>query len=60
MGMKNHELVPTVLIASIAHELRNCGVGKKLRDLAEHRLVAYERGRRRMLRKLLPENNLAV
>uniref|UniRef100_A0A914VNT4 Hypoxanthine phosphoribosyltransferase n=1 Tax=Plectus sambesii TaxID=2011161 RepID=A0A914VNT4_9BILA len=45
MGMKNHELVPTELIASVAN-IHHGSVAKRLRDLAEHRLVSHERGRR--------------
>nr|CAG4651742.1 EOG090X04DJ [Triops cancriformis] len=44
MGMKNHELVPGPLVATIAC-LRHGGVHKTLRELAKHRLVAYERGK---------------
>jgi len=43
MGMKNHELVPGSLIASIA-SLRHGGVHKLLKELCKHRLLAYERG----------------
>ena len=42
--MKNHEIVPGTLIASIAH-LRHGGVHKILRELCKHRLVSYERGK---------------
>ena len=45
MGMKNHELVPGSLIASIA-SLRHGGVHKILRELSKHRLLSYERGNR--------------
>ncbi|GIX98146.1 hypothetical protein CEXT_190461, partial [Caerostris extrusa] len=45
MGMKNHEIVPEHLVFSIAH-LKCGGVHKRLMNLAKHRLVAYERGRR--------------
>lgn len=44
MGMKNHELVPGSLIASIAN-LRHGGVHKLLKELSKHRLVSYERGK---------------
>nr|CAG4643875.1 EOG090X04DJ [Lepidurus arcticus] len=44
MGMKNHELVPGPLVATIA-SLKHGGVHKMLRELAKHRLVAYERGK---------------
>jgi len=43
MGMKNHELVPGALIASIA-SLRHGGVHKILRELSKNRLLSYERG----------------
>ncbi|XP_003216424.1 serine/threonine-protein kinase RIO2 [Anolis carolinensis] len=42
MGMKNHEIVPPSLIASIA-SLKHGGCNKLLRELAKHRLLAYER-----------------
>ena len=45
MGMKNHEIVPGSLIASIA-SLRHGGVHKILKDLSKHRLLSYERGNR--------------
>ena len=45
MGMKNHELVPGSLIASIA-SLRHGGVHKILKELSKHRLLSYERGNR--------------
>ena len=41
MGMKNHEIVPAPLIASIA-SLKGGGVHKILKELHKHRLVAYE------------------
>ncbi|RZF34041.1 hypothetical protein LSTR_LSTR015724 [Laodelphax striatellus] len=44
MGMKNHELVPGSLAASIAN-LRHGGVHKLLRELCKHRLLSYERGK---------------
>ncbi|XP_047004277.1 serine/threonine-protein kinase RIO2 [Schistocerca americana] len=45
MGMKNHELVPAPLAASIAN-LQHGGVHKVLEDLCKHRLLSYERGKR--------------
>ncbi|KAM9100026.1 serine/threonine-protein kinase RIO2 [Sarcophilus harrisii] len=42
MGMKNHEIVPGSLIASIA-SLKHGGCNKILRELAKHKLLAYER-----------------
>jgi len=45
MGMKNHELVPGALVASIAN-LRGGGVHKLLRELCKHKLVTYERGKK--------------
>ncbi|KAI5088404.1 serine/threonine-protein kinase RIO2 [Silurus meridionalis] len=42
MGMKNHEIVPVSLIASIA-SLRHGGCNKVLRELVKHKLLAYER-----------------
>ncbi|KAM3960446.1 uncharacterized protein ACR2FA_000379 [Aphomia sociella] len=44
MGMKNHELVPGSLVASIAN-LRHGGVHKLLKELCKHRLLTYERGK---------------
>ena len=44
--MKNHELVTGPLVAQLAN-LRSGGVCKKLRkELCEHRLAAYERGKK--------------
>lgn len=45
MGMKNHELVPGPLVASIA-SLQHGGVHKLLRELCKHRLLSYERGKK--------------
>lgn len=45
MGMKNHELVPGSLAASIAN-LKAGGVHKLLRELCKHKLLSYERGRK--------------
>ncbi|XP_031632714.1 serine/threonine-protein kinase rio2 [Contarinia nasturtii] len=45
MGMKNHELVPASLAASIAN-LKSGGVHKLLRELCKHKLLSYERGRK--------------
>lgn len=45
MGMRNHELVPKPLINSIA-TLRFGGCGKLLVNLTQHKLLAYERGKR--------------
>ncbi|XP_056369002.1 serine/threonine-protein kinase RIO2 isoform X2 [Oenanthe melanoleuca] len=42
MGMKNHEIVPASLIASIA-SLKHGGCNKILRELTKHKLLAYER-----------------
>ncbi|NWU41363.1 RIOK2 kinase, partial [Hylia prasina] len=42
MGMKNHEIVPASLIASIA-SLKHGGCNKILRELAKHKLLAYQR-----------------
>ncbi|KAM8792732.1 serine/threonine-protein kinase RIO2 [Eudromia elegans] len=42
MGMKNHEIVPASLVATIA-SLKHGGCNKTLRELAKHKLVAYER-----------------
>ncbi|NWX23320.1 RIOK2 kinase, partial [Aegotheles bennettii] len=42
MGMKNHEIVPASLIASIA-SLKHGGCNKILRELVKHKLLAYER-----------------
>ncbi|XP_063696316.1 uncharacterized protein LOC134827552 [Culicoides brevitarsis] len=45
MGMKNHELLPGALCASIAN-IRGGGVHKLLRELCKHKLVTYERGKK--------------
>ncbi|OXA62787.1 serine/threonine-protein kinase RIO2 [Folsomia candida] len=45
MGMKNHELVPSSLVASIAG-LRHGGAHKLMRELCKHRLLQYERGKK--------------
>ncbi|XP_053658754.1 uncharacterized protein LOC128707822 [Anopheles marshallii] len=45
MGMKNHELVPGVLVAAIA-SLKSGGIHKLLRELCKHKLLTYERGKR--------------
>ncbi|MBW01670.1 Serine/threonine-protein kinase RIO2, partial [Eschrichtius robustus] len=42
MGMKNHEIVPCSLVASIA-SLKHGGCNKILRELAKHKLIAWER-----------------
>ncbi|XP_053330691.1 serine/threonine-protein kinase RIO2 [Spea bombifrons] len=42
MGMKNHEIVPASLIASIA-SLKHGGCNKVLRELVKHKLIAYDR-----------------
>ncbi|XP_056144659.1 serine/threonine-protein kinase RIO2 [Lampris incognitus] len=42
MGMKNHEIVPVSLLASIAN-LKHGGCNKILRELVKHKLIAYER-----------------
>ncbi|XP_043919849.1 serine/threonine-protein kinase RIO2 [Protopterus annectens] len=42
MGMKNHDIVPASLIASIA-SLKHGGCNKILRELVKHKLLAYER-----------------
>ncbi|XP_023368490.1 serine/threonine-protein kinase RIO2 isoform X2 [Otolemur garnettii] len=42
MGMKNHEIVPPSLIASIA-SLKHGGCNKVLKELVKHKLIAWER-----------------
>ncbi|XP_045053588.2 serine/threonine-protein kinase RIO2 isoform X2 [Desmodus rotundus] len=42
MGMKNHEIVPCSLVASIA-SLKHGGCNKVLRELVKHKLTAWER-----------------
>lgn len=44
MGMKNHEIVPASLTASIA-SLKHGGCNKVLRELVKHKLLAYERSK---------------
>ena len=46
MGMKNHEIVPAPLVASIAN-LKHGGCHKVLRELSKHKLVCYEHGGKR-------------
>lgn len=41
MGMKNHEIVPINLVASIAG-LKHGGCHKVLKQLVQHKLVCYE------------------
>ena len=41
MGMKNHEIVPLSLVASIA-SLRNGGCNKIIKELIRLRLVCFE------------------
>lgn len=43
--MKNHELVPGLLAASIAN-LKSGGVHKLLRELCKQKLLTYERGKK--------------
>ena len=48
MGLKNHEVVPSSLVASIA-DLKHGGTHKILRELSKHKLVCYEKyGRGKM------------
>jgi RIO-like serine/threonine protein kinase len=46
MGMKNHELVPGALVASIAG-LKHGGCHKVLTELVKHKLVSFERSGKR-------------
>lgn len=41
MAMKNHEIVPVSLLASIA-SLKHGGCNKILKELVKHKLLAYE------------------
>lgn len=45
MGMKNHELVPGPLVASIAN-LKHGGCHKRMMELTRHKLLSYERGKK--------------
>ena len=45
MGMKNHEVVPLPLLASIAN-LKHGGCHKITQQLVKHKLLAYEKGKR--------------
>lgn len=45
MGMKNHELVPDVLVAQIAN-LHHGGLHKILKELVKHRLIGYEQDKK--------------
>ena len=44
MGMKNHEIVPNVLISQIA-SLKHGGCHKVLRELVKNKLLVYENTR---------------
>lgn len=44
MGMKNHEVVPASLVASIA-ALKHGGCYKILREMVKHKLIAYDNGK---------------
>ncbi|XP_018614556.2 serine/threonine-protein kinase RIO2 [Scleropages formosus] len=44
MGMKNHEIVPASLVASIA-SLKHGGCNKILRELVKHKLMVFERSK---------------
>ncbi|EDO34624.1 predicted protein [Nematostella vectensis] len=44
MGMKNHEIVPTPLVASIA-ALKHGGCHKLIKELVKHKLIAYDHGK---------------
>lgn len=44
--MRNHEIVPGPLVASIAG-LRGGGCHKVINELIKHKLVCYERGGKR-------------
>lgn len=44
MGMKNHEIVPSNLVASIAN-LRHGGCHKVLKELVRNKLIAWEHGK---------------
>lgn len=51
--MKNHELVPGPMAASIAN-LQHGGVHKLMKDLCKHRLLSYERGKKCTIYYKLP------
>ena len=44
MGMKNHEIVPLSLIASIA-SLRGGGCNKIIKEMIKHKLIGYANGK---------------
>uniref|UniRef100_H2Z2Q9 Serine/threonine-protein kinase RIO2 n=1 Tax=Ciona savignyi TaxID=51511 RepID=H2Z2Q9_CIOSA len=44
MGMKNHEIVPLSLVASIAN-LKHGGTHKLVKELSKHRLLAFEKSK---------------
>ena len=44
--MKNHELVPSALVASIAR-LKHGGCHKVMQELVKHKLLSYEHGNKR-------------
>lgn len=55
--MKNHEIVPVNLIASIA-SLKHGGCNKVLRELVKHKLLAYERSKGKCVRLSTVTNEL--
>lgn len=57
--MKNHEIVPVNLIASIA-SLKHGGCNKVLRELVKHKLLAYERSKGKCVRLNTVTNQLFV
>ena len=57
MGMKNHEIVPAALVASIAN-LKHGGCHKVLRELSKHKLVAFEHNsKKRKFNRTLPRHD---
>lgn len=57
MGMKNHEVVPLPLIASIA-SLRNGGCHKIIKELIRHKLVSFEHAKSKLIIKNKSSKNI--
>ncbi len=58
LGSRNHEVVPTSLITSLAN-LRNGGAHKVISTLAKAGLIAKEPGNKWVGRRLLPRGEEA-
>ena len=59
MGMKNHEIVPVSLLASIA-SLKHGGCNKILRELVKHKLLSYEHTKSKSMHIILELHSLYI